>query len=603
MIGFCKTKGIAPVDVFDFAPDDSKNRSNWTSQQEDRQTFFSSPQEATVAVEDGPFLIVMQGYCRTEGPATFESLKRFLAEMLRQYRDFGEFRVPKADGNYTIYLIDGTLGKVFLYRNFLGSSLTYYTATANGFFWGDAFSEIAAARGREKTLDEEMLPVLFLGRYPTGAKTLVREIFRLDPGELVVFDGSRVENRRVVTLDDFEESHKTDEAESIERAEAVAAEIMDDWYGLYPNSANLLSGGVDSTFLQVHWNERWRRSNPDAAERDARPLSAVVWLDHQQTQGDLEYTLSAVKQTGTCNIAVRQEPLTPEAMRAIIRRNGEFPNHVQSFYFDTLARGMKEAGITAGISGMGADGLFGNSFPDFLRAAAVWKKRIPFSFLRSWAASFAFRLGGRFTADALRAAGNIGDLEDIAHPLNSALTFTDIPTLLTCFGRNGLEKGMRYRREILKTLRVPDDPQHLQWSLAAGYYWSGGVSAAYWAKLFAESGLVMCSPFLDSRMIRAAHNIRLESHFIPGQSKSVLKKALLRHVPAEFVNRPKRGFGQPIFEWLGPGGPLRTAAEAIRPTVWFSEKTKQNLLAKPNWCLWTMLCYDIWHEMIFEKIN
>ncbi len=600
MIGFCKTKGIAPVDVFDFAPADSKNRSNWTSQKDDRQIFFSSPQEAMVAVEDGPFLIVMQGYCRTEGPATFESLKRFLADMLRQYRDFGEFRVPKADGSYTVYLIDGNLGRVFLYRNFLGSSFTYYTATANGFFWGDTFSEIAAARGREKTLDEEMLPVLFLGRYPTGVRTLIREIFRLDPGELVVFDGSHVENRRVVTLDDFEESHKTDERESIERAEAVAAEIMDDWYGLYPNTANLLSGGVDSTFLQVHWNERWRQSNPDAAERDARPLSAVVWLDHRQTQGDLEYSLSAVQQTGTRNIAVRQEPLTPEIMREIIRRNGEFPNHVQSFYFDTLAREMKEQGVAAGITGEGADGLFGHGVPDVLRSVLFWKKCLPFSILRSCAAFCATRLGGLCTADDIGLAGIIGNIEDFDHPLNRVATFANMPTLLSCFGRAALEKGMRYRREILKTLRVPDDPGHLQWSLASGYYWEAAITASYWSKLFAESGLRMCSPFLDSRMIRAANNFRLETHFVPGAPKLVLKKALLRHVPTEFVNRPKRGFGQPIFEWLRPGGPLRAAAEVIRPTAWFDEKTKRDLLAEPNWCLWTMLCFDIWHEMIFE---
>jgi len=64
------------------------------------------------------------------------------------------------------------------------------------------------------------------------------------------------------------------------------------------------------------------------------------------------------------------------------------------------------------------------------------------------------------------------------------------------------------------------------------------------------------------------------------------------------VNRPKLGFGQPIFEWLSPGGPLRERAEAIRTFDWFSETTKRDLLQKTNWVLWTMLCYDIWYDSV-----
>ena len=111
-----------------------------------------------------------------------------------------------------------------------------------------------------------------------------------------------------------------------------------------------------------------------------------------------------------------------------------------------------------------------------------------------------------------------------------------------------------------------------------------------------ESGLRMCSPFLDSRMIRAANNIALDAHFVPGQPKAVLKKALLKHVPETFVNRPKRGFGQPIFEWLSPGGCLREAAENIADYPFVPKKVKQDILAKPNWILWTLLCFDLWHK-------
>jgi len=89
--------------------------------------------------------------------------------------------------------------------------------------------------------------------------------------------------------------------------------------------------------------------------------------------------------------------------------------------------------------------------------------------------------------------------------------------------------------ETVRWLNVPLDPLNLQLSLAGGYVWEAAVSASYWSQLFAESGLAMCSPFLDSRMIRAALNIDLEAHFVPGNPKQVIKNALLRHVPPEVV--------------------------------------------------------------------
>ena len=42
------------------------------------------------------------------------------------------------------------------------------------------------------------------------------------------------------------------------------------------------------------------------------------------------------------------------------------------------------------------------------------------------------------------------------------------------------------------------------------------------------------------------------------QTKYLLKKALCRYLPAEFVYRPKRGFGVPVAQWLR--GPLRSWA-------------------------------------------
>jgi asparagine synthetase B (glutamine-hydrolysing) len=348
----------------------------------------------------------------------------------------------------------------------------------------------------------------------------------------------------------------------------------------------------------VQWNALWHETNP--SQQNDNPLSAVVWLDHPKTRRDLQYTLSAVEATGTHNIAIEQPLLTPGFLAQVMVRNGEFPNHVQTVYFDTLAKGMKEHGIDAGIIGEGADGLFGSGVQDFIFGAKTWRKRLPLRSFRTLASLVGRKLGKEFTPHLIEIANVIDDIRNPLHPVNLAVTFTDRKTLEKCFGKTTVQNAVDYKHGLLYQLNVPLDPFNLYLSGTASYIWESIETASLISLLFKENGLLLCTPFLDSRMIRAALNIDLEAHFVPGNPKQVLKNALMRHVPAEVVNRPKLGFGQPIFEWLSPGGTLRERAEAIRTTGWFSESTKRELLAKPNWCLWTMLCFDIWYDALFQ---
>ena len=598
MIGFCKKLPQERVNLGEQLASQKSGgdqRRLWQANNEGSQTAVRYTRSLGFSAEFGPNLIIMLGYCHPGKAATVESNELFLVEILRHYRDSGEFRPPKVDGCYTLCFVDGRQGKVFLYRNLVGNTLTYYTLTEQGFYWGTNFAELVRNSRQSKAIDESQLPILFLGRYPTGGKTLLNNVFRLQPGEFVTFDGHNVTVQQVATFADLQESHQTNEAESIERLESVTTEIMRDWHGIQPNTANLLSGGIDSTYLQVHWNAVWREKNGPG-----KPLSAVVWLNHEKTNPDLQYTQTAADAVDCDNIAIEQPILTPEFLAEIIGRNGEFPNHVQSVYFDTLAKGMRDRGITAGIIGEGADGLFGTGIQDVIKAAQSWKDTLVSPWLSKTVQATARVLGGDFTADAIKRSRVIGDVHNLLHPVNSAAVFTDHRTLETCFDATMLQAAIDEKLGMLETLKVVKDPQYLHWSLLAGYIWEAAVTASYWSQLFVENGLTMCSPFLDSRMIRVATNIDDQARFVTGNPKQVLKNALLRHVPTELVNRPKLGFGQPVFDWLSPGGPLRERAEAIRTFDWFREKTKHELLQKPNWFLWTMLCYDIWYDTIFE---
>jgi asparagine synthase (glutamine-hydrolysing) len=68
-------------------------------------------------------------------------------------------------------------------------------------------------------------------------------------------------------------------------------------------------------------------------------------------------------------------------------------------------------------------------------------------------------------------------------------------------------------------------------------------------------------PMTDYRLVEWAMRLPEEYKLGGGVTKSLLKKALCRHLPAEHVYRKKMGFGVPIGAWLR--GPLRVWANEL----------------------------------------
>ncbi|TCO78830.1 asparagine synthase (glutamine-hydrolyzing) [Marinisporobacter balticus] len=58
------------------------------------------------------------------------------------------------------------------------------------------------------------------------------------------------------------------------------------------------------------------------------------------------------------------------------------------------------------------------------------------------------------------------------------------------------------------------------------------------------------TPFLDYRVVEYALNMPHNMKYKNGCKKYILKELLYRYIPKELVDRPKMGFGVPIYKWL-----------------------------------------------------
>jgi asparagine synthase (glutamine-hydrolysing) len=115
------------------------------------------------------------------------------------------------------------------------------------------------------------------------------------------------------------------------------------------------------------------------------------------------------------------------------------------------------------------------------------------------------------------------------------------------------------------------------------------------------------APFLDPRVAQFAASIPLEYKLKGSKGKYILKEAVKDLIPSEIINRPKKGFGIPIADWLkGRLNPLlhdMLAPERLRSQGLFNSEYVQTLIkehetgtASHHKELWTLLVFQLWIE-------
>jgi asparagine synthase (glutamine-hydrolysing) len=101
--------------------------------------------------------------------------------------------------------------------------------------------------------------------------------------------------------------------------------------------------------------------------------------------------------------------------------------------------------------------------------------------------------------------------------------------------------------------------------------------------------------------------VPFEYKYRNGTSKYLLRKVLERYLPTELIERPKMGFGIPMFEWFGNelsglfdryfegDDPIVNMAYARRELVAFRNGSAVNVNL-----LWFVLVYRMWRKRYFR---
>jgi asparagine synthase (glutamine-hydrolysing) len=538
--------------------------------------------------------ILIRGYTVPSGAGRVVQAARAAEAIAHHYREHDDLPIDRFDGSFTLTVLDHSRGRILLYRNLVGNGFTYYAEYRGGLIFGSNLAELVAelsSIGWEAGPNHDVLPVLFLYRCIPGRETLFKGIHRLMPGEILTFaDGKMVRSQRG-TFGQLR-TKPIPRADAVDCVEETLSRVLRDCADVCPNAANTLSGGVDSSLLQALWN----RIN---ADRHGPVPSFSVSVNHPTCRSDDDYALSAAETLGCRHTLVPVGEPYAVHLGSTIARCGEPPNHVQTAYFGRLARSLRAGGATAGLCGEGADSLFGLDIAGAYQLARAIRTLIPFASLRRLGAVLATWAGRDCLPDCFRLADCLNHPTRVDHPVNRVASFADWDLARSCFGEPAIASATAYRRRLLDQYEIGDDP--LDRIHAAGFLGEAMDSASVWTTLFDAEGCQLLCPYLDSRVIALAVNLDPRDRYAFGRPKALLKQALSRHVPPEMAYRPKLGFGQPIFEWMSSNGQLRPLIADIGRYGFLDETVLAEALAHPNWFLFSLLCYDVWHKHFIEQ--
>jgi asparagine synthase (glutamine-hydrolysing) len=114
-------------------------------------------------------------------------------------------------------------------------------------------------------------------------------------------------------------------------------------------------------------------------------------------------------------------------------------------------------------------------------------------------------------------------------------------------------------------------------------------------------------PFLDKDVVEFAARIPPGMKVRDGRGKWLVRQVLYQHVPQNFVDRPKTGFGIPIDDWLrGPLkswasdllSPARLRAQNLFNASCVAARLAEHMSGRRNhgYWLWNVLMAQAWHD-------
>lgn len=469
--------------------------------------------------------------------------------ILHGYEQWGTHVVERLRGMFAFAVFDRKDNSLFLARDRVGKKPLFYALLSEGsedesLVFASELKSLLADPLLIAKVDLVALSHFLTYQYVPQPWSILEGVQKLPPGHWLLWKEGRLSIARYWDLQ-YEPKIQIGDEDAVERTlemidEAVRIRLMSE----VPLGC-FLSGGIDSSAIVAMMRRH--------ISGDLKTFSIGF---REDAYNELPYARQVAKQFETHHEEFIVEPDAVEVLGELAWFYDEpmaDESSLPTYYLSKLTRQF----VTVALNGDGGD----ESFAGYRRYCGIPQiemyKRLP-RWMRSVADGPIQALSGMAPRSArleLLATVNRISLEGREHGYLPSMTiFADNAKrrLIHPQHRHVLNEADAFSEQL--TLDCLNAPNAREWVDRMMYadimlYLPGALLPKVDRATMAHS-VEGRSPFLDHRLMEFAARLPAAMKFSDGVLKRLLKKAMKRFFPDEFLNRPKMGFGVPVREWL-----------------------------------------------------
>jgi len=520
------------------------------------------------------------------------------------YRQFGSDSVSKTSGQFCAAIWDEKTETLRLFLDRSGGiKALYYALLPNGFAFCSSLNLLMSACRLDKKINSELIQNLFATGYILPPRTLFKGVYKICPGEEVLYRNGEVK-ARIVDRIFFNSSKK-----QFGTADELTDRLTDSLARLTvePEVGFLLSGGIDSSILVALTAQKLKKpvlafsASFPGSEFDESAYARIVANDNDCS----------------CNLVDLSQANALDDLPEIVWNLGEpFLDFSAIPTFHLLRQVKKRTSII--ISGDGPDHLFGRYYPLAAKRYVGARYRKIVKMLGFLPVSFPAKI---------RNASNVSLFEAYSGLFSGPAWGSNARQSLSCL--LNMKHKMEFGAEpFYSSLEIPPETDMAGFMDAVAtldFYVDGacGVFAKV-GRMAEANGLLIREPYLDRSVSDYIANLSLSQkqggsllHLLASKSHS---KQLLKHgvgfrcLPMEIINKKKGGFTPPLSAWLRetvctlPAS--RLLSDAVKENEYFDINQLDQILQEHrhgvrDWAqiIFLVISFDLWVRLFVASDN
>lgn len=532
--------------------------------------------------------------------------------IIRSYEQWGIQCISRFRGMFAFVLWDANRNKLFLVRDRLGVKPLYYYWNSHLLLFASELKALTTYREFKRDLNPESLALYLRFGYVPSPHCIYANTYKVRPGCYVEVsaDGSITEVN-YWNLFEFSEAPLIEKSEvEIEQellsilCEAFSYRLVSDVpVGIF------LSGGIDSSLVAAILKCEAGKSLQaltvgfDEVEKDesfwARAVARHLGMEHIEVRCSLQDALDIV-------------PILPKIYDEPFSDDSAIPTYL-------VCKTARDH-VKVVLSGDGGDEFF-CGYRYYTEFGAYWEKlssiprqirgilsglirSVPTSMLGTFINLFS-RLFSQI--NAAKSIDKTNRFASILRASNFLEAFALSRNIWSQKEINYLAPGIEPVSLLDGFPKIDPDPLTAMMLFDAKIYLPDDLLVKV-DRASMSVGLEAREPLLDHKLVEYALSLPPRYKYSNRTTKYILKRILYKYLPRDLVDRPKRGFGAPLEQWLLNGSlkslvleylnPGRIREQGIFSPDYIQETVndfRQGVWVNPK-KIWNLLAFELWYE-------